>query len=111
MRCEMLVKHGGNGYRRLAEGIEIKPLAYGDRTLMVELLLRKGHELPRHTHPHEQTGYLVRGHIRLSVAGEVYEALPGDSWCIPDGVEHSGEFIEDSVAVEVFSPVREDYLP
>ena len=106
----MLVKHGGTGYRRLTEGIEIRTLAYGEKTLMVEFLLRKGHELPLHTHPHEQTGYLVRGHIRLSVGGEVYEALPGDSWCIPGGMEHGGEFIEDSVVVEVFSPIREDYL-
>jgi quercetin dioxygenase-like cupin family protein len=37
--------------------------------------------------------------------------LPGASWSIPGGVEHGGEFIEDSIAVEVFSPVREDYLP
>ena len=36
---------------------------------------------------------------------------PGDSWCIPGHVEHRAEIIEDSVAIEVFSPVREDYLP
>jgi len=30
---------------------------------------------------------------------------------IPGGVEHGAEVLEDSVAVEVFSPVREDYLP
>jgi quercetin dioxygenase-like cupin family protein len=99
------------GYRRLTEGIEIKALAYGEKTLMVKFRLMKGHELPSHAHPHEQTGYLLSGHIRLVLAGgEVYDALPGDSWSIPGGVEHSGEFLEDSVAVEVFSPVREEYL-
>jgi quercetin dioxygenase-like cupin family protein len=107
----MFEPHHETGYRRLAEGIEIQPLAHGDKTLMVKFLLRGGHELPRHTHPHEQTGYLVSGHIRLSIAGEAHDVLPGDSWCIPGGVEHAGEFLEDSVAVEVFSPVREDYLP
>jgi len=107
----MFEKQSATGYRRLTEGIEIKTLAYGERTLMVEFLLRQGHDLPRHTHPHEQTGYLVRGHILLAIGSEVHEALPGDSWCIPGGIEHGGEFLEDSVAVEVFSPVREDYLP
>ncbi len=34
-----------------------------------------------------------------------------DSWCLKGGVEHSAEVLEDSVAVEVFSPVRKDYLP
>jgi quercetin dioxygenase-like cupin family protein len=39
------------------------------------------------------------------------DVLPGDSWCIPGGMEHAVEMIEDSVVVEVFSPVREEYLP
>ena len=107
----MFVKQSGAGFRRLTDGIEIKTLAYGERTLMVEFRLRQGHEFPRHQHPHEQTGYLVRGHIHLSFGGQVHDVLPGDSWSIPGGVEHGGEFLEDSVAVEVFSPVREDYLP
>lgn len=107
----MFEKQSDAGYRRLAEGVEMKPLAYGEKTLMVEFRFRQGHSLPRHSHPHEQTGYLVNGHIRLVTAGgDVYDALPGDSWSIPGGVEHSGEFLEDSIAIEVFSPVREEYL-
>lgn len=45
------------------------------------------------------------------IGKEKCNLCPGDSWCIPGGVEHSAEIAEDSVAVEVFSPVREDYLP
>jgi hypothetical protein len=47
----------------------------------------------------------------FTVNGRRYDARPADAWCIAAGVEHSAEIIEDSVAVEVFSPVREDYLP
>lgn len=78
---------------------------------MTEFRLRKGSVLPRHAHPHEQTGYLVQGHLRLRIGTETFEVRPGDSWCIPGGVEHGAQILEDSVAVEVFSPVREDYLP
>jgi quercetin dioxygenase-like cupin family protein len=39
---------------------------------------------------------------------EQCEAQVGDSWCIPGGVEHGAEILEDSVAIEVFSPVRDD---
>ena len=39
------------------------------------------------------------------------EAQVGDSWCIPGGVEHGANILEDSVALEVFSPVRDDCLP
>jgi len=78
---------------------------------MTEFLLKKGNRLPRHSHLHEQTGYLVKGRIRLSIELEENDVRPGDSWCIPSGVEHGAEILEDSVAIEVFSPVREDYLP
>lgn len=92
-------------------GIERKTLAYGDKTLLVEFQLKKGSLLPRHAHPHEQTGYLVKGQMRLIIAGEVNDVRPGDSWSIAGGVEHGAEILEDSVAVEVFAPVRVDYLP
>jgi unsaturated pyranuronate lyase len=83
----------------------------GHNTLMTQFVLRKGAVLPRHSHPHEQTGYLVRGRIRLSVGADEYEAEPGDSWSIPGGVEHGATALEDSVTIEVFAPVRQDYLP
>ena len=78
---------------------------------MTEFVLSKSAVLPRHAHPHEQTGYLIRGRIRLSIATEEYEAQAGESWSIPSGVEHGADILEDSVAIEVFSPVRDDYLP
>jgi len=107
----MFEKHSESGYLVALEGIDQKTLVYGKKTLMTEFLLRKGSTLPRHAHPHEQTGYLVKGRIRLSIGKEEYDAQPGDSWCIPSGVEHGAEILDDSVAIEVFSPVREDYLP
>ena len=99
------------GYCHIIKGIEQKTLVYGEKTLMTKFLLRKGSTLPRHTHPHEQTGYLVKGKIYLFIGQEEYDAQAGDSWCIPAGVEHGAKIIEDSIAIEVFSPVREDYLP
>lgn len=107
----MFQKHSQTGYTLALEGIEQKTLVYGEKTLMTEFVLKKGSTLPRHSHSHEQTGYLVKGRIRLSIGTEDYDAQPGDSWCIPSDVEHGAEIIEDSVGLEVFSPVREDYLP
>jgi quercetin dioxygenase-like cupin family protein len=107
----MFRKHNASGYIVALEGIERKTLVYGEKTLMTEFRLGKGCTLPRHAHPYEQTGYLVSGRIRLSIGTEECDAHPGDSWSIPGGMEHGAEVMEDSVAVEVFSPVREDYLP
>lgn len=99
------------GYLVAAAGIRRKTLIHGDRTLMTEFLLEKGATLPMHSHPEEQTGYLVAGHMALSIGGNVYDIRPGDAWTVPGGVVHGADILEDSVAVEVFSPVRADYLP
>lgn len=107
----MFEKHSNNDYRQALDGIEQKTLVHGDKTLLVEFRLQKGSALPLHSHPHEQTGYLVKGQLRLIIGADVHEVLPGDSWCIPGDVLHCAEIIVDSVAIEVFSPVREDYLP
>lgn len=107
----MFVNKSERGYITVIEGIRRKTLAYGENTLMTEFLLEKGSKLPAHKHPHEQTGYLVSGSIILTIGEEEFEVKPGDSWTIPGNVEHKAMVIEDSVAVEVFTPVREDYLP
>jgi quercetin dioxygenase-like cupin family protein len=107
----MFDKRNDGGYLPALEGIERKTLVYGKNTLMTEFRLRKGAVLPRHSHSHEQTGYLVSGRMRLSIGAEETEIQPGDSWCIPGGVEHGAAILENSVAIEVFSPVRDDYLP
>jgi quercetin dioxygenase-like cupin family protein len=99
------------GYKEAAEGVLLKTLVHGAKTLLSEFRLEAGRSLPSHSHPHEQTGYLVSGRLRLIIGDERFDAKSGDSWCIPGTAVHSAEILEDSVVVEVFSPVREDYLP
>jgi quercetin dioxygenase-like cupin family protein len=107
----MFYKKSDAGYKVALEGIRMKTLVYGKNTLLTEFRLERGRVLPKHRHPHEQTGYLVSGRLNLIIGDETFPVGPGDSWSIPGEVEHGAEVIEDAVAIEVFSPVREDYLP
>ena len=100
-----------SGYTELLPGIRQKTRVFGANTLMAEFLLNQGCALPVHTHPYEQTGYLIKGRLRLWIGEQEWEVHPGDAWCIPMNVEHGAQVLEESVAVEVFSPAREDYLP
>lgn len=106
----MYGKHSNYNYTKVLDGIQIKTLCYGDKMLMTEFLLQKDAVLPEHAHPYEQTGYLVSGRIRLYMGSESCELIPGDSWNIAANLPHKADILEDSVALEVFSPVREDYL-
>ena len=99
------------GYINVMDGVRRKTLVYGDNMLLTEFRLEKGKTLTMHKHPQEQTGYLVSGHIILTIDGKPHDLKPGDSWSIPGNVEHGAKILEDSIAIEVFSPVREDYKP
>jgi len=100
-----------NNYIKALGGVTYKTLAYGDKTSLCEFRIEKGSVVPNHSHPHEQTGYMISGRMIFTIDGEDHNAEAGDSWSIPGNVEHSVEVLEDSVVIEVFSPVREDYLP
>lgn len=107
----MFKKTKPSGYTELVKGVHLKTLVHGDQTLLTEVRFEKGAVIPLHSHLHEQTGYLVSGHLEFLVDGETIKARPGDSWNIPGNVEHGATALEESLVIEVFSPVREDYLP
>jgi len=99
-----------NGYITVADGIKLKTINYGENIMMTEFILQKGFTLPEHSHKQEQSGYLLKGKIKLHIDGDSREISPGDSWNIPGNVRHKADIIEDSIVLEVFNPVREDYL-
>lgn len=106
----MFYKKNSEGYTQILPGIRIKTLVHGDKTLLSEFHMEADSRLPDHSHPHEQTGYLLSGRMRLIMGDEILEAEPGDSWCVPANAVHRAEILEDTVVIEVFSPVREEYL-
>ncbi len=106
----MFYKKENSPYRQPLKGVSFKSLAHGEKTHLTEFKLEKGSNIPYHAHPHEQTGYLISGKMKFTIAGEVFMAEAGDGWNIPGDVEHGVEVLENAVVIEVFSPAREDYL-
>ncbi len=106
----MFVINSEKKERVLLPGVTIKPLASGDLTNLGEFRLQKGFRIPPHSHPYEQTGYLVSGKLRFRIGNNWNETNPGDSWSIPLNTEHEVEILEDALVIEIFSPVRHDYL-
>jgi len=107
----MFTSHSTPKKRPILEGIELSTLAHGQNTIMVRFDLQKGSSIPEHQHIYEQTGFLLSGRLKLTLEDKTYEAVAGDSWCIPPDAPHAAEALEACVAIEVFSPLREDYLP
>ncbi len=90
-------------------GIKRRTLCFGAKMLVAEFEIAKGAVIPDHSHPHEQCGYVAKGRL-VFASGEMSKELrAGDGYCFPGGVVHSVIALEDSVAVDIFSPVREEY--
>ena len=106
----MFYKACNDRFQKIIEGISIKTLVFGENMLLSEFHMEEGSCLPMHSHPHEQAGRLLKGRIILTIAEERVELNPGDCWIVPGNTMHSAEVMEESIAIEVFSPVREDYL-
>ena len=106
----MVVKRHEEDIVEMLDGIHRQSLAFGERTHLVKFFLRKDKQLPLHTHEHEQTGYLLEGRMVMTIDGKDHTLEQGDCWSIAGNVPHSARILEDCVVIEVFSPVRTDYL-
>ena len=106
----MLYKRDPSNFKQLLPGVFMKPLTYGENSLLCEFQLKQGSIIPAHQHPQEQSGYLISGRLRFSGDEGDFIVETGSSWNFKGGKIHGAEVLEDSVAIEIFSPVRQDYL-
>ncbi len=90
-------------------GVVRRTMSEGERMMLIEVTLDNGAEVPLHTHPHEQVGYLASGRLLFHLGDEKRELSAGDSWLVPSNVTHQVTALEPSVAIDIFAPPREEY--
>ena len=66
--------------------------------------------LPEHSHPHEQFSIVLEGTLELIIGGEVNILEPGKVAVIPGGVPHSGKALTDCKVLDIFNPIRSDFV-
>jgi quercetin dioxygenase-like cupin family protein len=106
----MISKKKHDGIVQMREGISRQNLVNGDRTHLVKFFVEKGAIMPTHSHKEEQSGYLIKGRMIMTIDGVEHELGEGDSWSIRSHVPHSVSVIEDSVILDIFSPVRIEFF-
>ena len=93
----------------LVPGVNLRPM-WGDRIMMSLEEIAPRTELPSHVHPHEQAGIVLQGEFEFTIGGETQRVRQGDAYLIPGGVEHSLIGSDGwSLAVDIFSPPRQEY--
>ena len=95
---------------KITEMISRKIVA-GEREMLAQIYLKRGALVPIHSHDSEQMTYVLQGSLRFLVGGEEIIVREGEVLHIPPGVPHQAEALDDTFELDVFSPVRADWLP
>jgi quercetin dioxygenase-like cupin family protein len=82
----------------------------GDRVTVARFELKRGGVVPRHAHENEQVSYIVSGALKFVFDDREVMVRGGEVLQIPGNVPHAAEVVEDCVAIDVFSPVRQDWI-
>ncbi len=83
---------------------------HGENLMLSYVEIDEGAKVPLHHHPHEQGGLLVSGRMQLTIGDETRIVEPGSMYLIPPNVPHEAVAVDGPVvALDVFSPIREDY--
>jgi quercetin dioxygenase-like cupin family protein len=99
-----------NPWIDIAPGIRRQTLTTGETMYQMIAELKAGSVLPVHQHPQEQITHIIRGRLIMIAAGVRHELAAGDSFYLPSNTPHGVETIEETVALDTFSPPRTDYL-
>lgn len=95
--------------KRTFKGVDFWVGATGERMMVTLMTFKKEQQVGVHSHPHEQAGYCIQGRFELTIGGTPTVIEANASYIIPGDTPHSYRVLEDALAVEVFSPPREDY--
>jgi quercetin dioxygenase-like cupin family protein len=82
----------------------------GEREMLAQIYLKRGALVPMHSHESEQMTYVLQGALKLLVDGEEIIVREGEVLHIPARAPHQAEALEDTFELDVFSPIREDWL-
>ena len=96
--------------RELAPGVNLRTM-WGEKIMISVVEIAPNSDVPMHSHPHEQAGMVLQGEFDFTIGGETRRVKQGDVYIIPGGVEHGLTASEGwSLALDLFSPPREDYM-
>jgi quercetin dioxygenase-like cupin family protein len=96
--------------QRVAEGID-RQMIVGGKLMMCRLTLQPHVDTPVHSHPHEQMTIVERGRARFTIGGESRIAVAGDVLHFPPDVRHGATMLDEEVVlIDIFTPVREEFL-
>ena len=97
-------------WETVGEGVRRQIMGYDDRIMLVNVEFDKGGVGPMHQHHHSQVTYVISGQFDLTIGDETRRMKGGDAFYNPPNVMHGAICVEKGVLIDVFSPIREDFM-
>ena len=107
---DVFIKDADLTWEQVSPGVRRKIMAYDKQIMLVKAEFIQGGIGPIHDHFHSQVTYVESGVFEVSIGGEAKILRPGDAFYIPPYVPHGAVALEGGVLVDVFSPMREDFM-
>lgn len=82
----------------------------GSNEMIAQVFLRKGAVVPEHAHASEQITYILEGALQFRLSGQDLVVRAGEVLVIPADLPHQATALEDTLDIDVFSPIRQDWL-
>ena len=105
-----MITKKGSAIKRQFTGVDFDVLAIGQKSMVTKMNFEVGNIVPFHSHPNEQSGYVISGKYLLKLPENNHILTPGDSYSIPENTDHALEVIEKGNIIDFFTPPRQDYL-
>ena len=94
----------------MGQGVRRQVLGHGTELMVVRVEFQAGAVGALHHHPHRQATYVASGRFDVTVGAETSVLEAGDCFYASADVPHGVHAIEDGVLIDVFTPVRKDFL-
>jgi len=82
----------------------------GEKAMIGQIFLKTGAVVPEHHHESEQITYIVQGALKFNLEGKEVIVRAGEVLHIPSNVPHRAVALEDTLDIDIFSPIRTDWL-
>lgn len=97
-------------WQDLGKGLKRKIMSYDSTMMMVKIIFKKGGIGTPHKHVHTQMSYVDSGVFEVTIADKKQILKKGDGYYIPSNVMHGAVCLEPGILIDMFTPMREDFV-
>ena len=106
----VFIKNDNVAWETIGEGLRRKIMSYDERVMLVKVEFEKGAIGTLHKHYHTQISHVESGVFEVEINGEKKVLKGGDAFYVPPNVMHGAVCLEAGVLIDIFSPMREDFI-